>query len=201
MTSLAFIEDIFPAGSVTGGLATLSLAVAIGIAAGNLRFKGIRLGVAAVLFIALLFAQVGLTIDATVLNYFRDFALVLFVYTLGLQMGPGFFASLRAEGLRLNALAVSAVVLGAIATGLIIRFAHLPHEMAAGLFTGGFATTPALAAGQDALRQVALSRHLGWFCVSVLHQSGLLGCVSVWFDRADFVSAAVSFFLPRENCG
>jgi putative transport protein len=154
MTSSAFIENIFPADSVAGGLATLALAVAIGIALGNLRFKGVRLGVAAVLFSAMLFAQLGLKIDPHVLDYFRDFALVLFVYTLGLQMGPGFFSSLRAEGLRLNILAVAAVILGAVMTGLIVHFTRLPRELASGLYTGGFATTPALAAGEEALRAV-----------------------------------------------
>jgi AspT/YidE/YbjL antiporter-like protein len=158
MTSSAFIDNIFPANSVTGGLATLALAVAIGIAFGNLRFKGVRLGVAAVLFSAMLFAQFGLTIDPHVLEYFRDFALVLFVYTLGLQMGPGFFSSLRAEGLRLNVLAVLVVTLGAVMTGLIVHFAHLPRELASGLYTGGFATTPALAAGEEALKSVLTSK-------------------------------------------
>jgi putative transport protein len=154
MTSSNYIDNIFPTGSVTGGLATLSLAVAIGIAFGNLRLKGVRLGVAAVLFSALLFAQFGLTIEGHVLEYFRDFGLVLFVYTLGLQMGPGFFSSLRAEGLQLNLLAILVIVLGAVMTGLIIHFAHLPHELCAGLFTGGFATTPALAAGEEAIKGI-----------------------------------------------
>ena len=158
MTSSHFIDEIFPSNSpVPGGLATLSLAVAIGIALGNIRVKGVRLGIAAVLFSALLFAQFGLTIEARVLEYFRDFALVLFVYTLGLQMGPGFFSSLRAEGLRLNLLAVSVVILGAVTAGLIVHFAKLPHELASGLYTGGFATTPALAAGEEALRDFATS--------------------------------------------
>jgi putative transport protein len=157
MTLSASIEDIFPSGSVPGGLATLSIAVAIGIALGNVRIKGVRLGIAAVLFVALLFAEFGLSIKPEVLDYFRDFALVLFVYTLGLQMGPGFFASLRAEGLRLNVLAVTVVLLGAVTTALIVYFAKLPRDVAAGLFTGGFATTPALAAGEEALRSFAIS--------------------------------------------
>jgi putative transport protein len=157
MTSSCFVAEIFAEGSVAGGLATLSIAVAIGIALGNVRVKGVRLGVAAVLFSALLFAQFGLSIEPRVLEYFRDFALVLFVYTLGLQMGPGFFASLRAEGLRLNILAMTVVICGAITTALIVHFAKLPREYAAGLFTGGFATTPALAAGEEALRSFAVS--------------------------------------------
>ncbi len=122
---------------------------------GNVRFKGVRLGVAAVLFAALLFGQMGFSIDAQVIQYFRDFAMVLFIYTIGLQMGPGFLASLRAEGLQLNLLAVGVIVLGALMAAAIVKFAGLPRELGSGLFTGGFATTPALAAGQDALRQIA----------------------------------------------
>lgn len=153
------MENVLPNGSVTGGLAILALAVALGIALGNIRIAGIRLGVAAVLFSALLFAQLGLTINEQVLEYLRDFSLVLFVYTIGLQTGPGFVASLRAEGLRLNLLAVATIVLGALMTAGIILFAGLPRARAAGLFTGGFATTPALAAGQEAIRQLADRRH------------------------------------------
>jgi putative transport protein len=155
------LAEILPAGSVPQGLATLSLAVSIGIAAGNLRIRGIRFGVAAVLFSALLFAQAGLTINSEVLAFLRDFALVLFVYALGLQMGPGFFASLKAEGLRLNILAITVVVLGALTAALIGKIAHLPREVTSGLYTGGFATTPALAAGQEAIRAVAAAHHLG----------------------------------------
>jgi putative transport protein len=151
MMSAAILHNIFP-NPVTGGIATMSIAVAIGIALGNLRFKGARLGTAAVLFSALLFGQLGWSIDATVVNYFRDFGLALFVYALGLQMGPGFFASLRSEGLKLNFLAVAVVVLGAATTWAIVHFAHVPKELATGLYTGGFTSTPALAAGEESLR-------------------------------------------------
>jgi putative transport protein len=159
MTSHLYLGSIFRPDDPTAGIATLSLAVAVGIALGNIRIKGVRLGVAAVLFAAMLFAQLGLSIEPRVLEYLRDFALVLFVYTLGLQMGPGFFASLRAEGLRLNILAVLVVVLGAVTAGAIVHFAKLPREIASGLYTGGFATTPALAAGEEALRGFARSHN------------------------------------------
>ncbi len=179
---------MLPAGSVPQGLATLSLAVAIGIAFGNVRIRGVRLGVAAVLFSSLLSAQVGLTIDAGVLAFLRDFALVLFVYALGLQMGPGFFASLKAEGLRLNVLAVTVVVLGALTTVLVVKFAHLPREMASGLYTGGFATSPALAAGEEAIHSAAKLHHLANedalvkatdLAYSVAYPFGLAGPISL----------------------
>jgi putative transport protein len=148
------LHNPLPTGSVPGGLATLSLAIALGIGLGNICIKGVRLGVAAVLFSALLFGQLGLTIEPHVLEFFRDFALVLFVYTIGMQLGPGFLSSLREEGLKLNVLAVATLVLGAILSGVICLVFHLPHDIASGIFTGGFATTPALAAAQEAIRQV-----------------------------------------------
>jgi putative transport protein len=159
MSIAQLVHEILPSGSVAGGLATLSLAVAIGIAAGNIRVRGVRLGVAAVLFSALLFAQIGLTIDPAVREYLRDFSLVLFVYTLGLQLAPGLLASLKQEGLKLNLLAVAVLILGALLATTIVKLGFVPRNQAAGLFTGGFATTPALAAGQEALRQLAPVRH------------------------------------------
>ena len=154
LQKLPFGEVLSP-DTVTGGLAWLSLAVVLGIALGNVRVAGVKLGISAVLFAALAFGQLGLSIEPHVLQYFSSFALVLFVYALGLQLGPGFVASLRADGLRLNALALAVVVLGALLTAAIIRVAHLAPEKAAGLYSGAFSTTPALAAGQEALKGVA----------------------------------------------
>jgi putative transport protein len=156
---LPFHEVLNPE-TVTGGLAWLSLAVVFGIALGNVRIFGIKLGVAAVLFSALVFGQLGLAIDQHVLAYFSSFALVLFVYALGLQLGPGFVASLRSDGVRLNGLALAVVVLGALLTAGLVRVAHLPRAMAPGLYAGAFNVTPALAAGQEVLANIAPARGL-----------------------------------------
>ncbi|HEV7301419.1 MAG TPA: putative transporter [Tepidisphaeraceae bacterium] len=148
----AWLDRIFPHGSVAGGLAILSLAIVLGLFAGAIKVRGVSLGVAAVMFVALGLRGLGLVIDDDVLGFMRDFALVLFVYSIGLQVGPGFLSSLRAEGLRLNLLALAVVVLGAVLTAAIVLVFHLPRETTPGLYTGGFATTPALAAGEEALR-------------------------------------------------
>lgn len=136
--------------SVTSGLAILSLAVVIGLALGAVRVRGVRLGISGVLFSSLLFGQIGLTVDPHVLQFLRDFALILFVYAIGLQVGPGFVSSLRSDGLRLNSLSVLVLILGALAAAAMGHF--LPHHSAAGLYTGAFTTTPGLAAAQEALR-------------------------------------------------
>jgi putative transport protein len=148
---LSSLLQSFPRDSVPAGLAILSLAVTIGLAIGAIRIRGVRLGVSGVLFSALAFGQLGLTVDPTVLRFLRDFALILFMYTLGLQVGPGFLASLRAEGLRLNILAVATLVLGAIMSWAIGH--TLPRATAPGVYAGAFTTTPGLAAAQEALRR------------------------------------------------
>jgi putative transport protein len=142
------------------GLAVLALSVTLGLSLGAIRFRGMRLGISGVLFSALLFGQIGLTVDPHILQFLRDFALIIFIYALGLQVGPAFVTSLRAEGLRLNGLSVAVLVLGAMMTGATVRLSqHFPHllrtmpqESAPGLYAGAFTTTPGLAAGQEALR-------------------------------------------------
>ncbi|HEV8290373.1 MAG TPA: putative transporter [Tepidisphaeraceae bacterium] len=151
MPPLASLFKSFPSDSVPVGLAILSLAVTIGLAIGAIRVRGVRLGVAGVLFAALGFGQMGLSVDAKVLQFLRDFALILYMYTIGLQVGPGFVASLRAEGLRLNLLAVATLVLGAIMSWAVGH--ALPRATAPGVYAGAFTTTPGLAAAQEAFRR------------------------------------------------
>jgi len=145
------LETLIEKGSIACGLATLSLAVVLGLALGAVRVHGIRLGVSGVLFSALVFGQLGLTVNPQVLEFLRDFALIIFVYSVGLQVGPGFAASLREEGMRLNVLSILVVGLGALMTAGITKAVHLPPESATGLYSGAYTTTPGLGAGQDAL--------------------------------------------------
>jgi putative transport protein len=131
-------------------LAVLSLAITIGLAIGAISFRRLKLGISGVLFSSLIFGQMGFTIDAKMLGFLRDFALIVFMYALGLQVGPGFGASLRAQGIRLNALTFCVIFLGAVMTAAIAL--AIPNGMAAGLYSGAFTTTPGLAAAQEAVR-------------------------------------------------
>jgi putative transport protein len=137
--------------SVAMGLAILSLAVTIGLFLGAIRVRGVKLGIAGVLFSSLLFGQLGLTVDTKVLQFLRDFALILFMYAIGLQVGPSFIHSLRAEGLRLNLLSVAVLVLGALMTAAVAG--TIAKSTAPGLFSGAFTSTAGLAAGQETLRR------------------------------------------------
>ncbi|HEY8749765.1 MAG TPA: TrkA C-terminal domain-containing protein, partial [Tepidisphaeraceae bacterium] len=146
------IRETISAHTVPSGLAMLGLAVTLGLALGAVRIRGFRLGVSGVLFSALVFGQLGLSLDDRVLEFLRDFALIIFVYAIGLQVGPGFLTSLREEGLRLNVLSIVVVVLGAVMTAGVVKIARLDKVVASGLYAGAFTTTPGLAAGQEALR-------------------------------------------------
>jgi putative transport protein len=148
------IGRLIPQGSAALAPLELALAITIGLILGAIRVRGIRLGVSAVLFSSLAMAQLGVSIPAEVLGFVRDFSLIMFVYAIGLQVGPGFLASFRAEGLRLNLLALGVVLLGAAMTAIVVICAGLSRQTASGLYAGAFTTTAGLAAGQEALRQV-----------------------------------------------
>jgi putative transport protein len=149
-----WLVQLFAQESVARTLVLLALAGAAGTALGKIRVAGVSLGVAGVLFAGLALGHFKLTVDAHVLEFVREFGLILFVYTLGLQIGPGFFGSLRARGLVLNGFAASVVVLGAAlaATGIALGWVTLPAGV--GVLSGATTNTPSLAAAQQALVQV-----------------------------------------------
>ena len=147
----ALTNALGPAGSA---LLALSVAIALGLALGRVQVRGVRLGVAGVLFAALALAEAGVSIEPEALPFVRDFALVLLVYAIGLQVGPGFIASFRAEGLRLNLLATAVLVIGAAAAAWFTHVFALPRDGAMGVYAGAFNSTPGLAGGQVVVRQL-----------------------------------------------
>jgi putative transport protein len=136
---------------VAHGLGLIALVCAAGMAAGSIKVRGIGLGSAGVLFMGILAAQVTQPVDVPMLNLVREFGLMLFVFTIGLQLGPGFVASLRADGLRLNLLAAGLVLLGAALAPLLGWLAGLDPASVTGLFAGASTNTPALGAAQQSL--------------------------------------------------
>jgi putative transport protein len=132
----------------------LALVAGSGLALGSLRVRGIGLGIAGVLFTGLAFGHFGVHVDQRILEFTREFGLILFVYSIGLQVGPGFFASLRRHGLALNLLAAAIVLLG-VATALGLHLlGGIDAAAVAGILSGATTNTPALAAAQQALKQV-----------------------------------------------
>lgn len=155
--------------------------VVAGLAMGQLKLRGLSLGVAGVLFAGLAAGHLGFAPDEGVLAVLRDLGLVLFVAAVGAQVGPGFFQSLRDGGLRLNALAAGVVGLGALLTVALARFFHLDMAALVGVFAGATTNTPALGAAQQALDSLpdvdAARRGLPGLGYAVAYPFGVLGVI------------------------
>lgn len=149
-----WLIQLFREDSVARTVVLLGIAGAAGVALGKIRVFGVSLGIAGVLFAGLFLGYLKLTIDTHVLEFVREFGLILFVYTLGLQIGPGFFSSLRARGLALNAFAAGIVLLGVAVTVVWISCGFVELPAGVGLLSGATTNTPSLAAAQQALGQV-----------------------------------------------
>jgi putative transport protein len=146
--------DYLAPGMVAHAVLALSVVAAVGLVLGSFGFRGVRLGAAGVLFAGLLLGQAGLHIDQNILEFVRDFGLILFVYTVGLQVGPSFFSSLKRRGLQLNVLASTIVLLGGLIVVAFRFIFHFSLPTVAGLFSGATTNTPSLAAGQAALQNL-----------------------------------------------
>ncbi len=147
----ALFADLNP---VVQGVVALSLTAVVGLALGAVRVKGVGLGIGGVLFAGIGLGALGVHGPGEVMEFLKEFGLILFVYTIGVQVGPGFFSSLRRAGLGLNLMAASIVVLG-VATTVTVHFvADIPLPVILGLFSGAVTNTPSLAAGQQMLGQI-----------------------------------------------
>ncbi len=146
--------DLLREGSVAHAILVLSLAVAAGLALGQVRVFKVSLGVGGVLFTGLLLGHLGLTVDRGTMEFVREFGLILFVYAIGLQVGPGFFASLRRQGMGLNLLAAGIVVGGTALAAVIALTSGIGVPAAAGLLSGAVTNTPSLGAAGQALKNV-----------------------------------------------
>jgi putative transport protein len=149
-----WINQLFTTESVARTVILIGVAGALGAAIGKIKVYGISLGVAGVLFAGLLLGHFKLSFDHHVLEFVREFGLILFVYTLGLQIGPGFFASLRSRGLVLNLFAAGIVFLGVVIAGGWILLGYTDVAAGVGLLSGATTNTPSLAAAGQALKQL-----------------------------------------------
>jgi putative transport protein len=173
--------EILAQGPVAKATLALSIIAAAGLALGSLGFRGVRLGAAGVLFAGIFFGQLGMHIDERILEFVRDFGLLLFVYTVGLQVGPGFFSSVKQRGLQLNALGAAVVLLGAM---IVVGFRFLFHfsvPVIGGLFAGATTNTPSLAAAQAALQNLtnsnSASGDLLGMAYAVAYPLGIVGII------------------------
>ena len=139
---------------------TVSVLALVGLWIGNVKIRGVGFGIGGVLFGGIIVGhfvdQAGVTLSSPMLHFIQEFGLILFVYTIGIQVGPGFFASLRVSGLRLNLFAILIVILGGLVTAVLHKLFNIPLPVVLGIFSGAVTNTPALGAGQQILRDLAV---------------------------------------------
>lgn len=140
--------------TVTQSIVVMMLAVGSGIFFGRLKIGKITFGVSAVMFTGLLLGHFGYRIDDGILNFIRDFGLILFVYGIGLQVGPSFFSSFRNEGLKFNILAVSTVIFGGLITVILFKTTGLKMEDLVGIMSGSVTNTPGLGAAKNTIEEI-----------------------------------------------
>ena len=174
---MEWLKELFVEHSALQAVVVVSLISTIGIGLGKIRFFGISLGTAFIFFVGILAGHFGLSLDPAMLTYAEDFGLIIFVYALGLQVGPGFFSSMRADGLRLVSPAIAVVLAGtALAVALSYAFG-IPMPDMSGILCGATTNTPALGAAQQTLQQAGLDANGAALSCAVTYPLGVVGVI------------------------
>ena len=176
---MEWLNGLLTTQSALQTIVVLSLICSAGLALGKVRVGGISLGVAFVFFIGILAGHLGLEVNAQMLDYAETFGLVVFVYMLGLHVGPNFFGSLRHEGMELNLWSFAIIALGTVmALGLATATSVSLPDMV-GVLCGATTNTPALGAAQQALSQLGLPSGSAALATAVTYPLGVLGVIVV----------------------
>lgn len=174
---MEWLNSLFIDHSVIQAVVVVSLISAVGLILGRISILGVSLGVTFVFFAGILAGHLGLSIDPYMLNYAESFGLIIFVYALGLQVGPGFFGSFRKGGMTLNLLAAAVILIGTVMT-LIFHFitgVSLPDMV--GILCGAVTNTPALGAAQQTLKQMDISTTDPALGCAVTYPLGVVGVI------------------------
>ncbi len=173
--------DVFTKINTVSGLFFLAIVGVGGILLGKIKIGRLKLGISGVLFVGLLLGHFGAELDHEVIHFIKEFGLILFVYSIGIDIGPRFLESLRNNGLKLNSLALLIVFLG-VTCAIIIKYAFdLDASIIAGLFTGGVTNTPGLGAAQSIItEQFSNGRELAekaGMAYAIAYPFGIIGII------------------------
>ena len=151
---MKWFTDLFFGGGIPHAILIFSLVITLGILLGKIKIKGISLGITWILFVGIIFSHFGLRIEPSTLHFVKEFGLILFVYSIGLQVGPGFFTSIKKGGLRLNLLAAGVVLLGCLTAVAIHWITGTDLVTMVGVLSGAVTNTPGLGAAQQTFLDV-----------------------------------------------
>ncbi|MGA8658340.1 MAG: putative transporter [Chthoniobacterales bacterium] len=203
-----WLLDIHTTHPVAHAIGVLALVCLAGMALGSIKASGVGLGTAGVLFAGILTGHFGKPVDHATLEFVKEFGLVLFVFTIGLQLGPGFLAALRQQGLALNALAATVVALGALTAPALGWLLGLDPAAVLGLLSGATTNTPSLGAVQQTLTTlpgVSLDRQeLPALAYAVSYPVAIAGIIGTLlalkaFFRIDPVNEAEAFAAEQRR--
>jgi len=191
-----WLNNLFFGQSVAHYVLTLAIVITLGIVLGRVKIGGVSLGITWILFVGIAAAHFGMTIDAHVLHFLKEFGLILFVYSIGLQIGPSFFSSFKKLGLKMNIVAVSIVAMG-VATCLAIHYiCKIPMPTMVGILSGAVTNTPGLGAATEAYRDshgvLDSTISLGY---AIAYPLGVLGMIFT----ITFIKYLPRFSKPSKN--
>ena len=174
---MEWLNSLFFEHSALQAVIVMAIIIAAGLGLGKIRFWGISLGVTCVFFAGILAGHLGFSINPDMLNYAESFGLVLFVYELGLQVGPGFFSSFRQGGIQLNMLGFGVILLGTLMAILISKFGAIPMSDMVGILCGATTNTPALGAAQQTLKQLGEPTTGAALSCAITYPLGVVGVI------------------------
>ena len=176
-----WITELFTGEGVAHTVLLFALVIALGISLGKIKLLGISLGITFVLFAGILTGHLGLKVNHEISHFMKEFGLILFVYSIGLQVGPGFFSSFKKGGITLNMLALSVVLLGVAITVIIHYVRDIPMQTMVGIMSGAVTNTPGLGAAQQAFQDISgtndSSIALGYAVAYPLAVVGIIGSI------------------------
>jgi len=178
---MTWLIDLFTKPSVGQQVVAIALTAAVGLMVGKIKVKGISLGGAGALFVGILLGHLGLRVEGNVLHFIQEFGLILFVYTIGMQVGPGFMDSIRRHGLVLNILSTSVVLLGVLVTLCLYFFTDMHNNVPVliGMLCGAVTNTPSLGAANSAFAAAGVDTSLTGIGYAVAYPFGVIGIILV----------------------
>lgn len=174
---MEWLQSILIEHSAMQAVIIISMIIAVGLGLGKIHICGISLGVTWVFFAGIFAGHIGLSIDPQMLKYAESFGLALFVYELGLQVGPGFFSSFRTGGVKLNMLGFAVVAIGTLMAILMSEMFSMPMSDMVGVLCGATTNTPALGAAQQTLQQLGIPAAGAALSCAVTYPLGVVGVI------------------------
>lgn len=174
---MEWLNGIFIVHSVIQAVIVVAMISALGLALGRISIYGVSLGVTFVFFAGIAAGHFGLSIDPQMLNFAESFGLIIFVYALGLQVGPGFFGSFRKGGMTLNLLAVAVIMVGTVMTLAFHYVTGVSLPDMVGILSGAVTNTPALGAAQQTLKQMHIDAGDPALGCAVTYPLGVIGVI------------------------